>query len=324
MTADRSGLVRFGGFELDPGTGELWRDGEPVDLPPQPSRVLALLARRPGRIVTREEIQDEVWGDTVVEFDQAINNAVRQVRDALGDDASDPRFIETVPRRGYRFIAPIETVRIDAGDRTAPDAEPAEGQDGRPTGEGVKGSGMSGRTSSGGARAPASRPRFGAGAAFALGVAVTLAVAAAVWFGFGRGAMERGTVVAVVPARATTAGSPAEAVADTLTPMLAEALSALAEEGLTVIPWSWDMSLDPETGEAVRDGEVVDVDVLAETVVYQEADGFEVSVTLTRLPGGIQIWHRRVEGLEGGPAEVAARIVAEVVDAVRERILSGS
>lgn len=93
MTPDDSGILRFGGFELDPATGELWQAGEPVDLPPQPqpTRLLALLTRSPGGIVSWERIQDEVWSDTVVEFDQAINNAVRQVRDALGDDASAPR-----------------------------------------------------------------------------------------------------------------------------------------------------------------------------------------------------------------------------------------
>lgn len=305
MTPHGSGIVRFGGFELDPATGELWRHGEPVDLPPQPARLLALLARTPGRIVSRDRIRDEVWSDTVVEFDQAINNAVRQVRKVLGDDASDPRFIETVPRRGYRFIARVEPVRPDAGPTERPDGE-AAADDTAPGGT----TAMSGRSRR---WSPA---RFGALTAIALGVAV------AVWVGLDGEPAQRGTVLAVVPARATTVGSPAEAVADTLTPMLTAALTALEADGLRGIPWTWDMVLDPVTGQAMRDGEVVAVDVVAEANVYQEPEGLEVWVTLTRLPGGIQLWHRRVEGLDGDPADVAGRIVAVVVDAVQERLAS--
>lgn len=303
MTAHGSGIVRFGGFELDPVTGELWRHGEPVDLPPQPARLLALLAQTPGRIVSRDRIQDEVWSDTVVEFDQAINNAVRQVRDALGDDASDPRFIETVPRRGYRFIARVEPVR--------PAPEPTEPLVGDAAAEKI----VSGEAPARSRRARRWSPaRVGALTVIALGIAL------AVWVGLDSGPAEGGIVLAVVPARATTVGSPAEAVADTLTPMLVAALAALEADSLRVIPWTWDMGLDPETGQAVRDGELVDVDMLAEVNVYQEPEGLEVSVTLTRLPGGIQLWHRRVEGLDGDPVDVAGRIVTVVVAAVRERV----
>lgn len=305
MTSRGSGIVRFGGFELDPATGELWRHGEPVDLPPQPARLLALLARTPGRIVSRDRIQDEVWSDTVVEFDQAINNVIRQVRDALGDDASNPRFIETVPRRGYRFIARAEPVRPDVGstERLVGDAAPEE-------------------TIPGEAPATSRRARRWSLARVGALTVIVLGIALAVWVGLDGGPAEGGIVLAVVPARATTVGSPAEAVADTLTPMLVAALTALEADSLRVIPWTWDMGLDPETGQALRDGEVVDVDMLAEANVYQEPEGLGVSVTLTRLPGGIQFWHRRVEGLEGDPADVAGRIVAVVVAAVQERLVT--
>lgn len=304
MTPDGSGIVQFGGFEMDPATGELWCDGEPVDLPPQPARLLALLARTPGRIVSRDRIQDEVWSNTVVEFDQAINNVIRQVRDALGDDASDPRFIETVPRRGYRFIAPVEPVRAGVGRTARRDGEAAP-EDAAPVGAAA----TSGRMH---AWSPA---RFGILTAIALGIAV------AVWAGRDSGPAERGIVVAVVPARATTAGSYAEAVADTLTPLLIAALTTLEADGLRVIQWTWDMGLDPETGQAARGGEVVDVAVLVEANVYQELEGVEASVTLTRLPGGIQIWHRRVEALDADAADAASRVVAVVVNAVRERVV---
>src|SRR5215471_10699157 len=101
-------LLRFGAFELDPGSGELRRGGDLIRLPPQPFRVLELLVRRGGEVVTRDQIREHVWpGDTVVDFEQGLNFCVRQIREALGDSADAPRFIETLPRRGYRFLIPV-------------------------------------------------------------------------------------------------------------------------------------------------------------------------------------------------------------------------
>src|SRR5215472_1159517 len=96
--------LNFDELTLDFATGELLRRGEPVPLQPQPMRVLLLLAQRAGEIVPREELQAAVWGsDTHVDFDQGLNWCIRRIREALGDDVRQPRFIETVPRRGYRF-----------------------------------------------------------------------------------------------------------------------------------------------------------------------------------------------------------------------------
>jgi TolB-like protein/DNA-binding winged helix-turn-helix (wHTH) protein/tetratricopeptide (TPR) repeat protein len=101
--------LRFGPFELEPDTGELRKDGVPVLLRYQPSRVLALLVSRRGRLVTREEIQALVWGGaTHVDYEQGLNYCIRDIRSALGDSAENPCFVETLPRRGYRFIATVE------------------------------------------------------------------------------------------------------------------------------------------------------------------------------------------------------------------------
>ena len=104
---------RFGPFELDLRSGEMRRAGVLVRLQPQPFKVLALLASRAGELVTREEIQKEVWPvGTFVDFEQSLNFCIRQIRSALGDSALSPRFVETLPRRGYRFnFGPVETVR---------------------------------------------------------------------------------------------------------------------------------------------------------------------------------------------------------------------
>ncbi|HEX6975268.1 MAG TPA: winged helix-turn-helix domain-containing protein [Vicinamibacterales bacterium] len=98
----------FGRFSLS-GDGELRRDGKPVRLQPQPARVLALLVERPGEVVTRDELKQRIWGtDTFVDFERGLNFCISQIRFALGDSADTPRFVETVPKRGYRFIAAID------------------------------------------------------------------------------------------------------------------------------------------------------------------------------------------------------------------------
>ena len=107
MTSSRETFC-FGEFELDVSAGELRRKNRRVKLQPQPFKLLLLLVRKRGTLVSREEIRGELWPDgTFVDFDQAVNFSIRQIRDALGDDAERPLYIETVPRRGHRFIAPV-------------------------------------------------------------------------------------------------------------------------------------------------------------------------------------------------------------------------
>jgi eukaryotic-like serine/threonine-protein kinase len=102
-----SGKIHFGVYELDRDAMELRKHGALIRLQEQPFRVLAILAGRPGEIVTREELQEQIWGNVFVDFDQSLNKAVNRVREALNDNAGTPQYVETVPRRGYRFIAPV-------------------------------------------------------------------------------------------------------------------------------------------------------------------------------------------------------------------------
>ncbi len=103
--------VTFGPYRLDLGTGELCRSDVPVKLQPQPAKLLVLLVERAGELVTRDEIRRSVWGtETFVDFDQSVNFCVRQIRTALHDNADAPCYVETLPRRGYRFIAPVQRV----------------------------------------------------------------------------------------------------------------------------------------------------------------------------------------------------------------------
>src|SRR5215470_15463674 len=103
--------VRFGVFEANFRSGELRRNGVRIRLQDQPFQILNLLLEKPGEVVTREELQSRLWpSDTFVDFDHSLNTAIKRLRDALGDSAENPRFVETLARRGYRFIAPVQPV----------------------------------------------------------------------------------------------------------------------------------------------------------------------------------------------------------------------
>ena len=125
----KNGQIHFGPFELDPDAEQLRRRGVALRLQPKQFVVLLLLAQRAGEIVSRQEIQQRVWGDdTFVDFDRGINFCINQIRAALGDDADRPRYIETIPRRGYRFIANIDgngKVEPEISGSSAPKAAPS-------------------------------------------------------------------------------------------------------------------------------------------------------------------------------------------------------
>ena len=115
--------IRFGAFELDLQAGELRKGRVKIRLQDQPFRVLVLLLQRPGEVVTRDELRQQLWSDdTFVDFDHGLNTAINKIREALGDSASHPRFVETLPRRGYRFIYSVAGLREQAA---GGDSEPA-------------------------------------------------------------------------------------------------------------------------------------------------------------------------------------------------------
>ena len=125
---NQKSIFRFGLYELDGGTGELRKDGKPRPrVQGQPLEILLHLLARPGDVVTREELRLRLWpADTFVDYDHSLNTAVNKLRDALNDSADNPRFIQTIPRRGYRFIASVEIVADAASEiRRYPNRKPA-------------------------------------------------------------------------------------------------------------------------------------------------------------------------------------------------------
>ena len=121
----RPAVIRFGAFELDLDAERLLKNGRQVRMQPQPFKLLRLLTTQPGRLVTREEIQAALWtNDTFVDFEQGVNFAVKQVREALGDRAENSIYVETVPKRGYRFLAPVVVPNRDETQEIRIPAEP--------------------------------------------------------------------------------------------------------------------------------------------------------------------------------------------------------
>ena len=114
---------RFGLFEVFPESGQIFHQGHRTKIQDQPFRLLVALLEHPGEIVTRDSLRQLLWsGGTFVEFDQSLGTAVTKLRQALGDDADNPRFVETVPKRGYRFIAPVYAA-VEEPSASVPTAE---------------------------------------------------------------------------------------------------------------------------------------------------------------------------------------------------------
>src|SRR5215472_11920693 len=123
LDAQSSGILRFATFEADLRAGDLRRQGKRLKLQDQPFQVLEVLLQRPGEVVTREQLRSQIWQqDTFVDFDNSLNTAINKLREALGDSADNPRFIETLPRRGYRFIAPVTSTDRKEGAAVRPAA----------------------------------------------------------------------------------------------------------------------------------------------------------------------------------------------------------
>src|SRR3984957_17534219 len=104
-------ILRFGVFEADVQTGELTKHGKRVRLQEQPFQLLVMLLEKPGEVVTREELRSRLWPQTIVDFDHGLNKAISKIREVLGDSSEHPRFVETVARRGYRFLADVAVIR---------------------------------------------------------------------------------------------------------------------------------------------------------------------------------------------------------------------
>jgi DNA-binding winged helix-turn-helix (wHTH) protein len=120
-------MTRFGPFAVDLASRELRNNTKAVPLQEKPFQILVILLEHPGELVTREELRERLWpADTFVDFEHSINTAIKKLREALGDDAERPDFIETLPRRGYRFIGPVDGARLPEAETASEQAPPTQ------------------------------------------------------------------------------------------------------------------------------------------------------------------------------------------------------
>jgi TolB-like protein/DNA-binding winged helix-turn-helix (wHTH) protein/Tfp pilus assembly protein PilF len=264
---NRSGdLVRFGSFELALRSGELRKAGLRVKIQEQPFRVLSLLLERPGELVTREELRGRIWpADTFVDFDQAVNVAVKKIRAALGDSAETPRFVETLPRRGYRFVAPVERL-----------AAPVQAEDPpRPPG-----------------RRPSKRMLFWA----ALVVGASLAGYFALVRPRASGAPPGKVMLVVLPFADMSGAGGEDYFTDGLTEEMIVQLGRLQPRRLGVIARTSSMKYK-NSGKGVHEiGRELNVDYVVEGSVRRAGDRVRIAVQLVQAGDQTQVWSDEYEG----------------------------
>jgi TolB-like protein/DNA-binding winged helix-turn-helix (wHTH) protein/Tfp pilus assembly protein PilF len=270
--------VRFGLFEFDTRTGELRREGDIVKLPPQPARVLALLVAKPGEVVLRDELRKELWGDeTFVDFERGLNFCILQVRTALGDSSDNPRFVQTVPRRGYRFIAPVSRTSTQTPEQESP----------------VLRSEFSVLSSAPVLRSPFSILR--SGAVFA--AAALLILAPLVWLAMGR----RDTVptpsangrvrIAVLPFVNLTGDTDSDYIVDGVTDELIAQLGRVNPQRLGVIARTSVMRYRNNPDKSVADiGRELDVRYVIEGSIRREGGRLRVTTDLVKVSDQAQVW----------------------------------
>ena len=276
-------VLRFGVFELDVTTGEVRKNGVLLKLQPQPAKVLILLARRPNELVGREEIKEALWGgETFVDFEQGLNSCVRQIRGVLADDPDNPRFIQTIPRKGYRFIAPIASTGV---------AETLQ---------------MPPRTSRW-------RNRWLIAAA---GIAIALSASQLV-LRFRVGASKKANhSIVVLPFLNLSSDPEQEYFSDGMTEELISELGALQPDRLGVIARTSAMKYKGTRVGIDQIGKDLGVDYVLEGSVRKENDEMRVTAQLIRVSDQKHVWARNYERTHGGilamQQEVANAIASEI------------
>lgn len=278
--------MRFGSFELDLGSGELRREGTLLRLQPQPAKVLVLLVSRPGDVITRSQLAEQVWGSqTFVDFEQGLNFAIRQIRTVLGDDADQPRFLETLPRRGYRFIAPVQEVAGAAA------AQPAS-------------------------------HRFPGARAAALGAALVLLAAAAYlgWRHFKLPPPQETVVLAVLPFD-DLSGDPQEYLVDGLTEEMISQVTRISPEHLRVIARTSAMQYQRTKKGARQIGQELGADYILENSVRHEGGRLRVTSQLVRAADQTHVWAESYNRDERELLSLESEVTEDIADQVRLHLL---
>lgn len=289
--------LRFGVFEADLGARELTKLGKILPLQEQPFQLLAMLLEKPGDLVTREELRLRLWPQTVVDFDHGLNKAVNKIRDALGDSAENPRFIQTVSRRGYRFLADVTEVSTGQADATQGDIDPGDSGargDPRPT-----------------------RPRLPRIVAASLaGAALLLVVVAAIWI--------RSTSTARLPSIRSLAVLPLENLsgdasqdyfADGMTDELITHLAQIRD--LRVISRTSIMTYKRVRKPLAEIAHELDVQAVVEGGILRSGDKVRITAQLIRVPDDNHIWADSYEGDLRDTLVLQDQVAKAIADQIR-------
>jgi DNA-binding winged helix-turn-helix (wHTH) protein/TolB-like protein len=318
---------RFGLFEFDDRAGILTRSDRPVALEPQPARALALLLSRAGELVTREEMRAHLWGaDTHVDFDRGLAYCVGQLRAALGDFADNPRFIQTLPRRGFSFIAPVErcptsgdvrgstfSVRRSRFEVRGSTFDGAENVDRRMENDEPRTPNDEPGTTNAEPRTTNVLRSYNAALALATGTVVLLIVASAGWWTWARGHVSDRPIVAVAVFDNETGDASRERAVATIADVVVERLTALGPSRIGVNGNSKVL----RNPRADRDPRTVARETHASYLVaghLQTKDGrLSLLMHIIRLDDGTHVWVQRIsrspdDELESLDEDVAAQI----------------
>jgi DNA-binding winged helix-turn-helix (wHTH) protein/TolB-like protein len=305
-------IYRFGLFEFDPAAGELRKQGRLVRIEPQPARALALLVSHPGEVISRERLRSQVWDEgTHVDFDRGLAYCLGQVRTALGDSADNPRFVETLPRRGYRFIAPVQAdaapPAADEGGVTVSAPEPV----GQPSAPAATTFPLAG---SGDPRAS------GRGWWRMLALLGVLIAAAVGWTAWARIVPPR-PLVAVSVFDNETGRPEFDRLAATASDIVVERLTALGTQRVGVIGNTPALRVPREqrSPEAVRRETRAAYFVIGQ--VQDDDAGVRLVVHLIRLDDDTHLWVTRVARSPSDLADIQDVVADRLAEAVRRHVI---
>ena len=306
---------RFGVFEANPGTGQLLKQGRRLRLQEQPFRLLAILLERPGELVTREELHGLLWPRTTVDFDHGLNKAVNKLRDALGDSAESPRFVETVARRGYRFLADVAVLEAEATPGVPAGIAPA-GQPAAVVSGGQNPAASSPRYPAGRLGSPTRPLRASAWALAGLGLALLLAAASVIWLLYSsRPAEVVIRSLAVLPLVNLSGDPSQDYLADGITEELIAALGRVP--GLRVISRQSVMMLKKAHEPLAYIARELNVDALVEGSVSRSGETIRIDGRLIVPPDGRQIWSSSYSGNLRDALSLQGRIVGAIAGQVQ-------
>ncbi len=298
-------IIRFGEFELALKSGELRKNGSVVRLQPQPFKVLAFLASHPGQTVTRIELQQAVWeGETFVDFEHGLNFCIKQIRSALGDDAQSPRLVETLPRRGYRFIAAVENLSassasepIVVGNEIEKAVDPA-----RP---------LSPRLS-------ARRIIFSVAIAAAIGMGGYLACRSS----RSVAAPASRVMVAVLPFENLSADAEQDYFSDGMTEEMIARLGRLRPQSLGVIARPSAMTYKGVNKDITRIGRELGVDFVVEGSVRREQDRIRIAAQLIQVSDQTHLWSESYDRSTADALKVQSEVADQIAHALALRLLT--